>query len=687
MLIDKVCLAENDVVLGKPTVDGFTGIEDAGIITKDADPGYGLGHRITYGNGSFFPPVVFQGVKERGADFLYLSFFVRYDLSFDEEDVIIIALRESSTNSVHDDKVRRIDIYPVLKGIGAGGDVADDEKDMRGQVIINPDWRIRSNRSPRNIEYRKGRADSNPDNPPWEEVDALPDGFDVKVRSWQPSTLTTSSVGEQELPENGTFTFNANNTAQFPESGAFLLYGNIYVSYTRKTATSFINCTNNSGARRHIIEGTTVAMPEFAWSVEVKLPRTKAQDANWIDLNDGFGMYFNVFRVSQSLQRSPSPPLLPTFVVQYVFPYDNNNPSERWISNGDIADNWTLMIDPAWYGRVGLPSMVQGTNCGQGVRFVNASENSIGARSTQNSGALSNQIVAKNSSGNPIPAYLVAQVENTSQTDTANGVKAEFRFKNWGLGPPNFFLWNKPDGLQNNPTSGQNLAAGATNIELIATWPPGSIPQAYQSRPHQCMWIQLDSPHDVNFVQASMRRNMDFVSLSEYERPAYISGVGYPSPKNGSEHHEFVLFNHVRKIVVPVRDSKISAHMEFAALQSSKTQSKDMTYWIWIVNGYRRTGLTVDVKGKTFEILDDSPGAFGYVASHEGTTDVLTYELSGGGLKHQGGAMYSLKVPDGGEVKIHTRMKAAPPSRSRKLPWWVWFILILLLILGFILFA
>jgi uncharacterized integral membrane protein len=48
--------------------------------------------------------------------------------------------------------------------------------------------------------------------------------------------------------------------------------------------------------------------------------------------------------------------------------------------------------------------------------------------------------------------------------------------------------------------------------------------------------------------------------------------------------------------------------------------------------------------------------------------------------------MYSLSVPDGGEVEIHTRLKAAPPSRSEKLPWWLWLVLILLLILLFILF-
>lgn len=606
MLIDRICLAENDPVLGKPTVDGFTGIEDAGIITTDADSGYGLGHRITYGNGSFFPPMVFQGVKGRSEDYLYLSFFVRYGLSFDDEDVIIIALRENAANQVQDATVRRIDIYPVHDGVGASGPVADDTVDMNNQPL-NPDYRIRGNRPSFNIEHKRGQAAGNP----WANNPA-PNNLIVKVRSWQPPT--------------------------------------------------------------------NPAFSEFAWSVEVKIPKNKIVGGNdWIDLEDGFGLYFNVFRLSKSTN--------PPFVVQYTFPYDTNNSQAHVISAGDIGDDSLLMVHLDWYGRVGLPSEEQGTNCGQGVRFVNASENSIGSRSNQNAGALSNQIRARDNNNSLIPAYLVAQVENTSNTDPANGVNAEFRFANWGLGPQNFFAWNKPAGLQDNPTPGQNLATGAS-VELIATWPAGSIPQAYQSHAHQCMWVQLDSsPSGVNFIQASMRRNMDFVGLSEYERPAYVSGVGYQPPKDGSGHHEFVLFNHVREIVVPARGGPdIRALMSSAtAGKGDETQPKDMTYWIWIVNGYRRTGDTVDIKGKTFEILDDSPGSFGYIATHEGTTDVFTYELAGGGLNHEGGSMYSLKVPDGGEVKIHTRLKAAPPSRFSKLPWWVW-LLILLLILWFILF-
>ncbi len=678
MLIDKICLAENDPVLGKPTVDGFTGIEDAGIITTDADPGYGLGHRITYGNGSFFPPVVFQGVKELGADFLYLSFLVRYDLSFDDEDLIVIALRENAANQTQDDTIRRLDIYPVHDAIGASGG-ADDLNDMNGRPISDPNWHIRSNRSAFNIEHRKGQAAGNP----WVN-NAAPNTLDVKVRSWQPPTLSTSSAASaQTVPANGSFTFNAITTDGFPSSGAFLLPGNIYVSYTGKTATSFTGCTNNSHVSQTINAGTTITMPESAWSVEVKLPRTKLVGGNdWINLNDGFGLYFNVFRLSKSTT--------PPFVVQYTFPYDTNLPLAKKISAGAIGDDSQLMVNPAWYGRVGLPSLVQGTNCGQGVRFVNASENSIGSRSTLNAGALSNQIKAKDSQNNLIPAYLVAQVENTSTTDTATGITAEFRFANWGLGPQNFFAWNKDNTLLDNPTPAPGLTLTPNaNGELIATWPAGSIPSAYKPpKHHQCMWVQLSSPNGVNFIQASMRRNMDFVGLSEYERPAYVSGVGYEPPQDGSGQHEFVLFNHVRKIVVPTQGRPdIRTHMNSAvSVKGDETQNKDMTYWIWVVNGYRRTGETVDIKGKTFEILDDSPGAFGYVASHEGTTDVLTYELSGGGLKHEGGSMYSLSVPDGGEVEIHTRLKAAPPSRSEKLPWWLWLVLILLLILLFILF-
>jgi len=97
------------------------------------------------------------------------------------------------------------------------------------------------------------------------------------------------------------------------------------------------------------------------------------------------------------------------------------------------------------------------------------------------------------------------------------------------------------------------------------------------------------------------------------------------------------------------------------------------------------------VKGTTFEILDDSPGAFGYVASHEGTSDVFTYQLSGGGIRHEGGNGYSLKVPDGGEVALNTRLEAGLPPQPgpdvRRLPWWVWLLLLLVLLLLLLILA
>jgi hypothetical protein len=639
---DTLAFSDFDTVTGEPTVDGFV-TPDPGVITTEVEPGYVNGSRMTFG-GSGFPPVVFQGVKN--GNFLHLAFMCRGDLEFDAEDVVVVAL--APTPNPAQATTRRIDIFPVWEDVGA-----DETNTVTGGPAGNPDdvppgvpggsnFYIRTRHNPAALRFYRGQAAGTP----WAAYTpatftpspaAAPAGpYQVRVRSWKPA----------------------------------------------------------------------VAGPpdEYAWSIELKIPiDTAAGGADWINLADGFGLYFNVIRLGKAAA-SGSTPSQGWYSTQFRFP--------QQVAANTLAGilDASLVIDPTWYGTGLIPALQvpPGGNLGQGVRFAldawgiprigrrEAGDATITALGHQISGAVDNE--------------LVAVLDNTSPTDAANNVTAEFRFANWGLGAGSFTSWAKPPGLTPNPTPvapGANLAAGATDVAFVSSWPAASVPTDYAPpKDHQCVWVQLSSTSAVNFVQSSARKNMDFIDLSSVERPAEISGVGYPSPAGGGGKHDFLLFTRARKIILPWNDQKPGLN-EPGMIGNPEYKDGDVVYvpakpapgdrvtYLWITEGYRRTGLKLTIGSKETEVLDETPGQFGYVAQHQGAADSLRWELAGPGLVSTGPGAYSLPVPHDGTVTIKTRVWTEPPRQGRdhpphdvdvkKWPWWMWLVLILLVLLVFML--
>jgi hypothetical protein len=669
MTIDTLCFSDYDPVTGAPNPDGFTGIEDASVFTTESESGYALGSRLTmggggYGTGSGFPPVIFQGV--RNGKYLNLAFFCRFDPGFDDEDVIIIALGPSINPAQVN--VRRIDIFPLHVGLGAGP-AGTPIYDAPGAPADNH-YNIHHNQVPRQVEHYRGQATGDP----WTQTAYAPNNIKIQVRSWSPPTLQnlTQSVGSQTLPAG---TFNVNSTASFPPSGYFGVNGNL-VNYSGKTNNSFTGCVGGSG---QIPAGTPVDVSEAAWSVEVQLPLQRGTGADqggndWIDLPDSFGLFFNVIRVGTGFQPSQT-----HYATQFTFPVVPG----RTIT-GILNDKTNQLIPTSWYGKGLIPSLQTGggPNLGQGVKFVNG-ELSIGARLATASAFSS---LGHNINGTAANT-IVAQIQNDSPTDDAPGVTAEFRLANWGLGSAGYPLWEPiKDNVTGspNPTVPQMVQHNSGSVELTMNWTLDSTQKTNYAPPHhhQCMWVQLDTHQTppgvpVNFVQSSMRRNMDFINLSELTRPAEISGVGYPKPKIGTD-HDFVFFTNVRQIQISKERERLGP-MLFGLNRTPNIGPNlpptDTTIWLWIVHGYRRTGDTIIIGNKTFEILDDTPGSFGYIAQHAGLQDRLKYEFTGGGIKHLGGNIHSLKVPDGGSVTINTRVKAGSAPRACDYnpsdPWWL----------------
>ena len=414
------------------------------------------------------------------------------------------------------------------------------------------------------------------------------------------------------------------------------------------------------------------APDEVAWSVEVSMPRVAGAD--WIDLNDDFGLYFNVVRTFQ-----PG-----NMAVQSAFPTTAPDLPE---------DPGPSFVVPQWgHGLIPAIQMPVGSNTGVGVRFKNGwqgiGRRPLGSVTTSLTGTIEGPT-------GPSDNELVALIENTGEV-AANDVTAEFRFANWGLPAATFPAWDLAAGVVPNPTPRRigveppafdppvNLAAAPqpnmpTAATLFAAWPRASVPVEYQAHKHQCIWVQLNSATTVNFTQSSVRRNMDFDHFSDVDREAEVSGEGYPEPADGSGTHDFVIQTYCRAIKVAELltgrqvDPEAQALIEGVLAQappsdfnadvpSTSTHGgssfKNTVVYVWVAQGYRRTGSFIKIMGQVFENLDHTPGQFGIAASHQGLNDPFHYALNGPGLVQYAPGNYGLKVPHKGRTRIQIRLGA-----------------------------
>jgi hypothetical protein len=154
-----------------PNIDG----------TVVGDNGWTSSFRYVFQNGTMSPNVVVQGIKD--ANFIYLSFEVNADPSFDNADVIVLAFDPDGTAA----NQRRLHIFPVFTtGAGVGG-------------------------NPRLVQYWK-------DSTTWGGApQALPAGTDIKVTSagagpfaWNVEMKLPTAAGGFGLPATPFgFYFNA----------------------------------------------------------------------------------------------------------------------------------------------------------------------------------------------------------------------------------------------------------------------------------------------------------------------------------------------------------------------------------------------------------------------------------------------------------------------------------------------
>jgi hypothetical protein len=612
-----------------PTPDGYIEPEpwmadgNFGLDPSLVDQGWIGASRMTFGSavdvGLAKPPTLFQAVKDPAADYIHLAWLIRRDANFDNNDVIVLVLHPTydaayatgvaAGTQTRNREERRIHIFPLKVGIGVETPAATST------VAAGTDtWSIREDGIERNAEYYKFQGGS------WVPHSAgtpsRPNNITIKVRSW----------------------------------------------------------TNNS-------------VNQYNWSIEVRLPtNTTEGGSQWINLASNFGLYFNVVRLTNDTQSVG-------VAIQHRWPgpLDPTASAVGELDDGDgVLAFDEIDIPPNWLGEALLGSSA----CTEGVRFKNGS-NGVGIGTWP---TLSNQI-DRNVTNN-----VTARIENTG-TIPANNIQAEFRIANWGIGPGgsedsnhSARKWNKvpnTDGTSNPTLPFVNLTAGNEGSATMSWTLTTTERNLYRSpsnpsgtlHSHQCIWVQLSSNQGVVFTQSSVFRNMIVKPMSVVEEDAEISGEDYPPLPVGETDFDMLLFTSqmaiprlrqdvrdrdrespIYRLIYSSREQKrpVNIGEYLKALQAEiirilKTITNVEYRYIWITDGYRKTGRTITINGTRYPNYD-STGSFGVIGTHKGPISGWNNQLSEiEGQGHvEGGkkGVYRVRVPVDGSVKLRVRLEA-----------------------------
>ena len=206
--IDSICFPPHRGVpgsTGPPVIDGKV----------EEDVGWEGAYRITYGNGTNIPHMACQALKHNSDNYIYLSFEIRNDPTFDNDDVIVINFRPDISNGTFAND-RKIVIYPVCDNIGAGGPSCS---------ITTPDDKI--NQLPRQIKFYRNSQN-------WVEIPAAQiQNYEAKVSSYTDGSDKAWNV-ELKIPTSTTN--GGSQWGNFPDE--FLFYYNV-IRVTGTTVSEF----------------------------------------------------------------------------------------------------------------------------------------------------------------------------------------------------------------------------------------------------------------------------------------------------------------------------------------------------------------------------------------------------------------------------------------------------------------
>lgn len=602
--LDKLCIPNHEGLPWEgglpPTVDGYVGRTEVAEISGDprVEQGWVRSALFSYSGGGTNAYTEARIIRDATQPYIYLSFLVRNDPSFDDDDSVVIVLDPgwSSGSTTFTNQARRMIIHPVNSGAGAPG-LAGTGSNL-----------IRQNRVPFNTEWSKYTSG-------WADMISSPAGSDIKVRSW--------------------------------ESGA----------------------------------------SDKGWSVEVKLPiNTAAGGSEWSNLGSTFGLYFNVIKLcgASFCTGSTDPAAQDYYTNQYAWPkitsYTSGTPGLITGTAATLKDLVNTTVQSSWLGQAVFSSA--NSTC-KGVRFANGPDG-IGVLATD--GSLGTTIDGRQPPVVPtLPTNtFVARLTNDGTAADGQGIRAEFRIANWGIGGgPG--AWDKiparPAGnlpmsssgitplnggtANTNPSSRRDVPIGTGQHDLwmqtqvltgdhycnsnVQTCLPGD------KDAHSCIWVLLDSNNNATISESSVRRNFDITTLSTQRQSAEFSAKGWDAPVISGGPQQFLLFTSQNyfyhpgatdnkqgmimpkgispKFLVRPNEREINTQLipplELELLKTPGLGKEPLWNYVWMVHANRATPLTMNIGQKTYRVYEPA-GSFGRVGQHFGNVDRFVGKLTGG---------------------------------------------------------
>jgi hypothetical protein len=439
-----------------------------------------------------------------------------------------------------------------------------------------------------------------------------------------------------------------------------------------------------------------------SWAVEMRVPIQTGFDAG-VDLANQFRVWFEVqVKVPDDAACLPD-----GCIVPYDYP-----PGESLTDVASASDS------SAWQDA--RRDVATGdASCLSGVTLQTSDVGTVsGAGSCTTSATLSNEI-ALTSDGSPATNTFCARPVNGMASPIGAGdLSATFRIANWGTQPdwnqvsdPKN-LWRKvcgPEATTSNTSAGATATIPCdwtlTNQEVCEFDPSLGVGCANPSpirRRHQCMLVELGGGGGVEFVNASVYRNMNFVDASVFRREAEVSVVGLPILPAAPPTRDVYLYVQTDNMPPRVQQGGLRGGLggDAGSIPGRNDDSVDgdrddgegpvieatspavigddqggpiqplpkspfaelrESLPTYQVHAYHDTGRTLEVDGRTFKVLAPQT-SFGYFVRHQGALQGWRHRLEG--ARKITDNYYKVPVPEDGAETVVTTIEAVERS-----PW------------------
>ncbi len=626
---------------GGPFIDGI--VDKNPDLAGNPELGWNNAYRLTFANGTN-AQTAFQCLRYTyGTDpSIYMSFEVKNDATFDNEDLIILNFRPDKDISNQPQNDFRIFIFPVYTGQGAKDPTAANQTNERNPDIAKPNRPYR--------EVRFYHRELQPDGITWKwarinDVDQA--GFEVKVYSFKEGTDSGASYSwnvEVKMP----ISIKRSGAAWITLQNDFLFFFDVVrVNVSVSNAVQYVWPRNLPEQPYGDLE-YNYSFPAIFWG-NASLSSSGQCKGVWIDygavgvLNDPCQtMNITPGEITSNIQTgqfSASGELMSRAVNRFVATVHNN--TEKVVDNGTSA---TLQPVEAKNMKVRFRVAHWGAALGSGDDW-----RVIG-------GLQPADVVDP-----PFPPKpsVCSTTYSFQTTKDANGWLPFQNVPAATGGPP--------------PTPGESYFF--YDWVLSGDETSGDVQYYKDVQAHQCIYVEVDSNSDSDIITRSVFRNMDFVEASAYSDVARISTRGCGEAPNGRNAHEVFLQTRIKtwnlaNNMIRTEQPKLKAGKTLSSmgmLTESMTRNPDIfidknkpvdSYAEYIVDAYYDTGGFVVINGKRFDLY--SPlGSFGYIARHGSAVEEWIADLKSAREIENG--IYELDVPPNSHVDIKPFIEAKEP--------------------------